>query len=187
MVVNGMSPSRRNSPFANSGIAVEIREQDLKQYSEHGVMAGLKFQEEYEKLAYVNGGDGFTAPAQRLSDFVSGKFSQNLPKTSYIPGVQSSDMTKWMPEIISNNLRKGFTHFNRKMVGYLTNEAVILGVESRTSSPVRVPRYKDTFEHTMIKGLFPCGEGAGYAGGIVSAAVDGELCANAVYSVLKKS
>ena len=187
MVVNGMSPSRRNSPYANSGIAVEIKEQDLKQYSEHGVMAGLKFQEEYEKLAYVNGGDGFTAPAQRLSDFVSGKFSQNLPKTSYIPGVQSSDMTKWMPEIISNNLRKGFTHFNRKMVGYLTNEAVILGVESRTSSPVRVPRYKDTFEHTMIKGLFPCGEGAGYAGGIVSAAVDGELCANAVYSVLKKS
>ncbi len=187
MVVNGMSPSRRNSPYANSGIAVEIREDDLKQYREYGVMAGLKFQEEYERLAYVNGGRGFTAPTQRLADFVSGKFSQNLPDTSYIPGVESSDMTKWMPSIISDNLRKGFAGFNRKMFGYLTNEAVILGVESRTSSPVRIPRDKELFEHVRIKGLFPCGEGAGYAGGIVSAAVDGELCANAVYSVLKKS
>jgi len=178
-VVNGMSSSNRNTAFANSGMAVEIRNQDLKEYEQYGELAGLHFQEELEARAFVEGGKNLTAPAQRMADFVNDKMSTSLPKTSYHPGVVSSAMHKWLPEHIRFRLQEGFKAFGRKSKGFLTNEAVILGVESRTSSPVRIPRERDTFQHIRIVGLFPCGEGAGYAGGIVSAAMDGEQCAEA--------
>ena len=177
VVVNGMSPSERNSRFANSGIVVETRIEDTAAYSKYGVLAGLHMQMELEKLAFENGGNGVVSPAQRLADFVQGKFSQDLPKTSYHPGVQSSSMHHWLPEFFSKRLQEGFKAFNGKMRGFVTNEALILGVESRTSSPVRIPRDSNTFQHPQVEGLFPCAEGAGYAGGIVSAAIDGEKVA----------
>jgi uncharacterized protein len=130
-----------------------------------------------EKLAFENGGSGVVSPAQRLADFVQGKFSQDLPKTSYHPGVQSSAMHHWLPDFFTRRLQEGFKAFNGKMRGFVTNEALILGVESRTSSPVRIPRDSNTFQHPQVEGLFPCAEGAGYAGGIVSAAIDGEKVA----------
>jgi len=179
-VVNGMSSSNRNTAFANSGMAVEIRTEDLKKYSEYGNLAGLKFQEDLEEQAFLEGGENLTAPAQRMVDFVENKKSDSLPKTSYHPGVVSSEMHKWLPEHIRYRLQEGFKAFGKKSNGYLTNKAVILGVESRTSSPVRIPRDRESLQHISIEGLFPCGEGAGYAGGIVSAAIDGEQCANAV-------
>ena len=178
-VVNGMSSSNRNTAFANSGMAVEIRTQDLKEYQQYGALAGLYFQEELEERAFVEGGENLTAPAQRMKDFVNGKRSSSLPKTSYQPGIVSSPMHKWLPEHIRFRLQEGFKMFGQKSKGFLTNEAVILGVESRTSSPVRIPRERESFQHIRIQGLFPCGEGAGYAGGIVSAAMDGEQCADA--------
>ncbi|MDE5418876.1 FAD-dependent monooxygenase [Labilibaculum sp. DW002] len=178
-VVNGMSSSNRNTAFANSGMAVEIRTQDLKEYKQYGALAGLHFQEELEEKAFVEGGENLTAPAQRMEDFVNGKMSTSLPKTSYHPGIVSSAMHIWLPESIRIRLQEGFKAFGKKSRGFLTNEAVILGVESRTSSPVRIPRERDTYQHVRIAGLFPCGEGAGYAGGIVSAAMDGEQCAEA--------
>ncbi len=177
VVVNGMSPSERNSMFANSGIVVEIRAEDTVKYAKHGVLAGLYMQMELEKLAFEHGGNGVVSPAQRLADFVQGKFSKDLPKTSYHPGVQSSALHQWLPEFFSKRLQEGFKSFNGKMRGFVTNEALILGVESRTSSPVRIPRDISTFQHPQVKGLFPCAEGAGYAGGIVSAAIDGERVA----------
>ena len=178
-VVNGMSSSNRNTAFANSGMAVEIRIHDLKSYQQYGSLAGLHFQEELEERAFVEGGGNLTAPAQRMNDFVNGCKSSSLPKTSYQPGVVSSPMHEWLPEHIKFRLQEGFKAFGRKSNGFLTNEAVILGVESRTSSPVRIPRERESFQHIRIEGLFPCGEGAGYAGGIVSAAMDGERCAEA--------
>ncbi len=180
IVVNGMSPSGRDNKFANSGMVVEIRTEDLDAYKEYGVLAGLQFQKEYEQMAYRNGGVGQTAPAQRMLDFVKGRVSNNLPQTSYQPGIISSPMHMWLPEHIGKRLQKGFTIFGKKMPGYLTNEAVIIGVESRTSSPLRIPREKDSLQHPQIQGLFPCGEGAGYAGGIVSAAVDGQRVAEMI-------
>lgn len=180
MVVNGMSPAKRDSKFANSGMVVEITDEDLKEYKKYGVLAGMKYQENFEKQAFTNGGKGMVAPAQRLVDFVNGKISENLPDTSYHPGIISSPLHHWMPENITKRLQKGFKLFNNKMRGYFTNEAVIIGVESRTSSPVRIPRNRETFEHITVKGLYPCGEGAGYAGGIVSAAIDGERVAEAI-------
>ncbi len=179
-VVNGMSPSHRNSPFANAAIVVEIRPEDLKDYEQFGALAGLKFQEEYEKLSYQNGGGMAVAPAQRLLDFVNGRSSASLPETSYLPGIVPSDMHKWMPKFIRERLQLGFREFDKKMRGYLTNDAVIIGVESRTSSPVRIPRDPETMQHVQIKGLYPCGEGAGYAGGITSSAMDGILCAERI-------
>ncbi len=179
-VVNGMSPSHRNSPFANSGMVVELRTEDFKAFAQWGDLAGLKFQQQIEKLAFQNGGQGQVAPAQRLADFVNGRISADLPPTSYIPGVVSSPIHFWLPEIISDRLRQGFKLFGNQMKGYLTNEAIVLGVESRTSSPVKIPRDDDTLQHPQLKGLFPCGEGSGYAGGIVSSAMDGEKCAEAV-------
>ncbi len=179
VVVNGMSPSSRNSKYANSGMVVEIRMEDLKAYSEHGVLAGLRFQQELEKMAWQNGGETQTAPAQRLVDFVSGKTSDSLPESSYQPGMTSSPLHEWLPEHIGPRLQEGFKVFGKKLRGYLTNDAVILGVESRTSSPIKVPRDFETFQHVEISGLYPCGEGAGYAGGIVSSAMDGEKCAEA--------
>jgi len=180
VVVNGMSPSSRNSKFANSGMVVEITEEDTLQYKEFGVLAGLKYQENFENLAFLNGGNGQTAPAQRLHDFVNSKLSPDLPKTSYHPGIISSPMHFWMPENIAKRLQEGFKVFGKKMRGYLTNEAVILGVESRSSSPIRIPRDKEMLNHPEIENLYPSGEGAGFAGGIVSAAVDGERCAEKI-------
>jgi uncharacterized FAD-dependent dehydrogenase len=180
VVVNGMSPSRRDSKYANSGMVVEIRTEDLEQYKEYGVLAGLQFQKEYEQMAFRNGGLGQVAPAQRMMDFVKGKVSNGLPDTSYQPGIISSPMHMWLPEHIGKRLQEGFKVFGKKMQGYLTNDAVIIGVESRTSSPLRIPREKENLQHPEISGLYPCGEGAGYAGGIVSAAVDGQRVAEAI-------
>lgn len=187
-VVNGMSPSRRNSPFANSGIVVEIRPEDIlnmKEYRKYGVLAGLKYQQNYEQLSFQNGGGFAIAPAQRLLDFVRGKQSATLPKTSYVPGLTSSAIHEWQPSFIRERLQIGFQDFDKKMRGFLTNEAIIVGVESRTSSPIRIPRDNETLEHINIKGLYPCGEGAGYAGGITSSAVDGEKCAEKIAEWLK--
>ncbi|MEM6722024.1 MAG: FAD-dependent protein [Bacteroidota bacterium] len=179
VVVNGMSPSRRNNKFANSGIVVEINaEKDLYKYEEHGVLKGLEFQKDLERLAFTAGGRSQVAPAQRLTDFVEGKFSNDLNPTSYQPGLKSSPLHSLLPKAIGGRLRKGFAAFGQKMNGYYTDQANIVGVESRTSSPVNIPR-KENLEHPEIVGLFPCGEGGGYAGGIVSAAMDGERCAEA--------
>ena len=179
VVVNGMSPSRRDSQFANSGIVVAINENDFKEFSEHGPLAGMYFQQQIEQRACLAAGGNQTAPAQRLIDFVEKKTSSSLLETSYQPGLKSIDMRDVLPSFISEALRQGFKSFGSKMKGYLTNDAQIVGVESRTSSPVRIPRDKETLEHPQIKMLFPCGEGAGFAGGIVSAAMDGERCAEA--------
>ena len=184
VVVNGMSPSRRNNKFANSGIVVELDiEQDFKKYEDFGALKGLEFQKDLEKIAFFAGGRTQTAPAQRLVDFVDGKLSPVLNETSYQPGLKSAPLHSLLPKIIGSRLRKGFAAFGKKMHGYYTNEANIIGVESRTSSPVNIPR-KDSLEHTEIEGLFPCGEGGGYAGGIVSAAMDGERCAEAAIAKL---
>ncbi len=181
IVVNGMSPSLRNSKWANSGIVVEVKLEDLERLSIHGPLAGLHFQQQMEQLAYHNrDGSNVTAPAQRLDDFVAGRASSKLPICSYNPGVTPSSLNSWMPEWIVKRLQEGFKQFDRKMRGFITSEALVVGVESRTSSPVRIPRGSETLEHITLKGLFPSGEGAGYAGGIVSSAVDGERSAEAV-------
>ncbi len=177
IVVNGMSPSKRNSKYANSGIVVSVEKEDLAAYQKHGALAALRLQQDVERLAWEAGGKCQSAPAQRMTDFVNGKFSASLPDTSYQPGVKSTQLTEILPSFIANRLKIGFKDFGNKMKGYLTNEAIILGVESRTSSPVRIPRDKESLQHPMVKGLYPCGEGAGYAGGIISAAIDGERCA----------
>jgi uncharacterized protein len=177
VVVNGMSPSKRDSRFANSGIVVAIEAEDLLPYQKNGPLAGLAFQRELEQRACFLAGGTQTAPAQRLMDFLSNKTSSDLPVTSYIPGLKSVPLIEVLKENFSNRLKQGFKIFGEKMKGYLTNEAVLVGVESRTSSPVRIPRDKETLEHVQIKRLYPCAEGAGYAGGIISAAMDGEACA----------
>ncbi|MBX3163961.1 MAG: FAD-binding protein [Bacteroidetes bacterium] len=177
IVTNGWSPSKRNNPYANSGIVVGLELRDFEPYKKFGALAGLQFQKELEKNAWVFGGKTQTAPAQRLQDFVNGKQSATLPKCSYMPGLKSVEMQQVLGKLIGTSLKEGFKAFGGKMRGYLTNEAVIVGVESRTSTPVRIPRDKETLQHPQLKNLFPCGEGAGYAGGIVSAAMDGERCA----------
>jgi len=177
MVVNGMSPTARNSPYANSGIVVELRMEDLPEYEKYKELAGLIYQEKLENMAKLNGGFKQSAPAQRLADFVKGKLSPNLPLTSYFPGLTTSPLHFWLPENIGERLRKAFKLFDAKMHGFVTNEAIVVGVESRTSSPIRIPRNDQTLEHVQIKGLYPCGEGAGYAGGIMSSAIDGINCA----------
>ena len=179
VVVNGMSPSKRNNLFANSGIVVEINvEEDIPKYEKYGVLKGLEYQKDLERLAFTAGGRSQTAPAQRLTDFVEGNLSPDLNPTSYQPGLRSAPLHSLLPRLIGSRLRTGFTAFGKKMKGYYTSEANIVGVESRTSSPVTIPR-NSQLEHPEIKGLFPCGEGGGYAGGIVSAAMDGERCAEA--------
>jgi len=185
MVVNGMSPSHRNTKWANSAIVVEIRLDDIDYNSIADTLNGLNFQGNYEKLAFENGGEGQIAPAQRMVDFATNKISNTLPDSSFRPGLHSSPMHEWIPENIKTRLQQGLKSFNNKMIGYFTNEAVIIGVESRTSSPIRIPRNRDTFMHPQIKGLFPAGEGAGYAGGIVSSAVDGQNCASGITEFLK--
>ncbi|TGV02454.1 NAD(P)/FAD-dependent oxidoreductase [Flavivirga rizhaonensis] len=179
VVVNGMSPSKRNNLYANSGIVVEINaEADLNKYEKFGVLKGLEYQKNLEKLAYTAGGRSQVAPAQRLTDFVEGKLSEDLNPTSYQPGLKSASLHSLLPKLIGSRLRKGFQAFGQKMKGYYTSEANIVGVESRTSSPVCIPR-NEQLEHPEVSNLFPCGEGGGYAGGIVSAAMDGERCAEA--------
>lgn len=172
-VVNGMSASHRNSPFANSGMVVEIRPEDLPTHGIHANLAGLAFQQHLERLAFAHGGMYSIAPAQRLRDFVEGKASKTLPTCSYLPGTVSSRLDQWLPEHIGKRLQQGFRDFDRKYRGFLTNEAVILGVESRSSSAVRIPRDPDTLQSISTPYLYPCGEGAGYAGGITSSALDG--------------
>lgn len=184
IVVNGMSASKRNSPFANSGIVVEVRPEDIpEEFKQYGSLAGLKFQQYLENLAFKNnGGLGQVAPAQRLLDFVKGRLSADLPECSYLPGLISSPLHFWLPEFISSRLREGFKKFDQKMHGYLTNEAVVVGVETRSSSAVRIPRDYETGQHVDIHGLYPAGEGSGYSGGITSSAIDGE---NAAISVAR--
>ncbi|MDO7172964.1 NAD(P)/FAD-dependent oxidoreductase [Mariniflexile sp. AS56] len=179
VVVNGMSPSKRNNLFANSGIVVEIDvNRDLPKYEHFGALKGLEYQKNLERMAFTAGGRSQVAPAQRLTDFVEGRLSTDLNPTSYQPGLNSAPLHSLLPKLIGSRLRKGFESFGQKMKGYYTAEANIIGVESRTSSPVSIPRNND-LEHPQIEGLFPCGEGGGYAGGIVSAAMDGERCAEA--------
>jgi uncharacterized FAD-dependent dehydrogenase len=178
LVVNGWSPSRRNNPFANSGIVVSIGEKDMQPFCEHGPLAGLVYQQSVEKKAFEWGGGKFVAPAQRMTDFAGGRVSADLPACSYLPGLRSVPLQEVLPPFVYEHLRKGVRAFGEKMRGYFTHEAVVVATESRTSSPVRIPRDPDKLHHPQIKNLFPCGEGAGYAGGIVSAAMDGERVAD---------
>lgn len=187
VVTNGWSPSKRNNPYANSGIVTEIKLTDLKEDPIKNPLAALNFQKELEYSAWLSGGKTQTAPAQRLMDFLNQRISSDLPNCSYQPGVKAMPMEVVLGPLIGKALKQGFKGFGEKMRPYLTNEAVIVGVESRTSTPVRIPRNNDTLEHLHLKGLYPCGEGAGYAGGIVSAAIDGERCAEmAIDSYQKK-
>ncbi len=182
IVVNGMSPSRRNSRFANSGIVVAIDDEDMAPFNAYEELAGVAFQQRVEADAFIAGGSTQQAPAQRMVDFVKKKVSADLPGTSYQPGLTSVDLSEVLPVQVTQRLKEAFNDFGRTMKGYLTNEAVLVGVESRTSSPVRIPRDPDTLEHTGVRRLFPSGEGAGYAGGIASSAMDGERCAEMIYA-----
>lgn len=186
IVTNGWSPSKRNNPFANSGIVVEIKEEDLKDFSQFGPLAGMYFQQAIEQAACTAAGGTQKAPAQRMVDFCNRKTSYSLGLSSYKPGIESLDLSEILPEAVGSRLRKAFPIFGQKMRGYYTNEAILHAVESRTSTPVRIPRHIETLQHEQIVGLFPCGEGAGYAGGIVSAAMDGQKCAEAVAQFLNK-
>lgn len=177
VVVNGWSPSKRNNPFANSGMVVSVGAADFKKFSKHGPLAGMMYQSEVEQKCYEAGGKTLAAPAQRLTDFCDQKGSSTLPETSYIPGVVPVRISEVLPKEVSDALRTGLKDFGKKMKGYYTSEAVLVATESRTSSPVRIPRDKETLMHPQLPGLFPCAEGAGYAGGIISAAMDGERCA----------
>ena len=195
IVVNGMSPASRGTAWSNSGMVVEVRPEDLDGGSgiadsgDHPQLKVMRFQEELERLCWQQGNMRQTAPAQKMADFVNGKLSYDLPKSSYAPGLISSPLHFWMPKMISKRLQEGFKVFGRQAHGFLTNEAVLIAVETRTSSPVRIVRDRESLQHIRIQGLFPCGEGAGYAGGIVSAGVDGERCAEmaALYISGKKS
>lgn len=199
LVVNGWSPSKRNNPYANSGIVVQVQNhdlQDLKDFEEinevprnflNSPLGMMYFQQYVERKAYTAGGGKFVAPAQRLIDFCQDKVSSSLPACSYLPGVSSISLSEVLPPWIHKNLQQAFREFGKKMKGYFTNEAIIVATESRTSSPVRIPRDPETLQHIQIKNLYPCGEGAGYAGGIVSAAMDGERVANKISALLNKS
>ncbi|MES2830274.1 MAG: NAD(P)/FAD-dependent oxidoreductase [Bacteroidota bacterium] len=180
IVVNGWSPSKRNNPFANSGTVVQITLDDVKG---DDPLRMMNFQAEVEKTAFKYGGGNLVAPGQRMIDFVEGRFSNDLPKNSYLPGTKSAMLKEILPDFVASALKDALPFFGKKMKGYFTNEAILVGVESRSSSPVRIPRDKETYQHPQIKGLFPCAEGAGYAGGIVSAAIDGINCANAVLKI----
>jgi uncharacterized FAD-dependent dehydrogenase len=172
-VVNGMSTARRHTAFANSGIVVETRVEDTGEFAQYGVLAGLRFRQHIEMLAAQNGRPDQVAPAQRTIDFVKGRISANLPACSYLPGVVSSSLHSWLPAQISRRLQEAFKVFDRKMQGFLSSESAIVGVESRSSTPVRIPRDIATMQHPQLPGLYPCGEGSGYAGGITSSAIDG--------------
>ncbi len=198
IVVNGMSNSLRNSPWSNSGMVVELHTADLDDPSllqlppvpgldpQGGPLRMLEFQERLEYTAWLQGNMRQTAPAQRMAHFVNGKGSYDLPSTSYTPGLISTPIHFWMPRFISSRLQQAFKHFGKISHGFLTNEAILIGVETRTSAPVRIPRQQQTLQHIRLRGLFPCGEGAGYAGGIVSAAIDGERCAEMLAEYVEK-
>jgi len=173
LVLNGMSLSRRDSPFANSGVVVAVEQEDLTGYTKHGALAGMMYQADVERAAFMAGGNLQQAPAQRITDFLENKLSTTLPETSYKPGMTSALLGEVLPKAIANRLRDGIKQFGKSMRGYVQEEAVMLGVETRTSSPVRIPRDHETLQHVEIENFYPCGEGAGYAGGIVSAAMDG--------------
>ncbi|MCL6462043.1 MAG: FAD-binding protein [Flavobacterium micromati] len=185
VVTNGWSPSKRDQATANSGIVIELKLEDFKPYAKFGALAGMEFQKSIEQKAWDLAGQTQKAPAQRMIDFTQKRVSSEIPKTSYVPGTTSIEMGQVFPEYLTQILREGFTEFGKSMRGYLTNEAIIHAPESRTSSPVRIPRDLYTYEHLQIKGLYPCGEGAGYAGGIISAAIDGEKCALMIAEALK--
>jgi hypothetical protein len=197
LVVNGMSNSLRNSPWSNSGMVVELHVEDLKDRSlmelppvpgidaKGGALAMMELQERLEYTAWMQGNRQQTAPAQRMAHFVNGKGSYDLPKSSYTPGLISTPMHFWLPDFVSKRLQQGFRNFGKACHGFLTNEAVMIGAETRTSAPVRILRDRETLQHVRLQGLFPCGEGAGYAGGIVSAGVDGERCAEMLAEYLK--
>jgi uncharacterized protein len=174
MVVNGMSPSGRNTQWANSGLVVELQLADTGAIEPRNAMKNLEYQIAFEQLAFNHGGQGQIAPAQRVTDFLNRKLSANLPQSSFRPGLQSSELHQWMPDFISTRLAEGLKAFDQKMKGFITADALLIGVESRTSSPLRIPRDAQTWMHPQIKGLFPCGEGSGYAGGIASSAIDGQ-------------
>lgn len=180
VVTNGWSPSKRNNPYANSGIVVGLELMDFEPYKKFGALSGLQLQREIEHKAWQLGGKTQTAPAQNLQDFVNNKVSSKLIDCSYQPGTQSVQMNDVLGKMIGTTLQQGFKAFNNKMRGFVSNDAIIVGVESRTSTPVRIPRDKFTLQHTQLKNLYPCAEGAGYAGGIVSAAMDGVNCVNAI-------
>ena len=186
VVTNGWSPSKRDQATANSGIVIELTMEDFKPYARFGALAGLEFQKAIEQKAWHLGGETQKVPAQRMVDFTQKKVSTSIPKTSYVPGTTSIEMGEVFPNFLSQILREGFTEFGKSRKGYLTNDAILHAPESRTSSPVRIPRNPETLEHLQIKGLYPCGEGAGYAGGIISAAIDGEKCAEMIKLSLKK-
>lgn len=176
IVVNGWSPSKRNNPFANSGTVVQINLEDVPGNDDDPFKL-LRFQQQVEQTAFAVGGGNLVAPGQRMVDFVEGRISTDIPKNSYLPGVASSNLKEVLPLWIHNRLQKALPAFGRKMKGYYTNEALLVGVESRTSSPIKIPRDRETLQHPQVTGLYPCGEGAGYAGGIISAAIDGINCA----------
>jgi uncharacterized FAD-dependent dehydrogenase len=180
IVVNGWSPSKRNNPFANSGLVASVHPNDFEKYNSAGPLAALKYQEQVEQLAFEKGKGNLKAPAQRLIDFTRRKISTDLPECSYLPGVTSADLYAVLPNEISAAIKGALNYFGKKMKPYYTNEAILVATESRTSSPVRIPRDEINLQHPQVKGLFPCGEGAGYAGGIVSAAMDGERCAEVI-------
>ena len=184
VVTNGWSPSKRDQATANSGIVIELKLEDFQPFEKYGALAGLEFQKSIEQKAWHLGGESQKVPAQRMVDFTKNQVSSEIPKTSYVPGTTSVEMGAVFPGFLSQILREGFTEFGKSIKGYLTNEAILHAPESRTSSPVRIPRDSISFEHLQIKGLYPCGEGAGYAGGIISAAIDGEKCAVKVFESL---
>jgi uncharacterized FAD-dependent dehydrogenase len=185
VVTNGWSPSKRDQATANSGIVIELKPEDFKPYAKFGALAGMEFQKSIEQKAWHLAGGTQKVPAQRMIDFTQSKVSSSIPKTSYVPGTTSVELGEVFPGFLTQILRQGFLDFGKSMKGYLTNEAILHAPESRTSSPVRIPRDAETLEHLQIKGLYPCGEGAGYAGGIISAAIDGEKCALKIAEVLK--
>ncbi|MCB9426179.1 MAG: FAD-dependent oxidoreductase [Flavobacteriales bacterium] len=187
VVTNGWSPSKRDQATANSGIVVELKMEDFEPYKKFGALAGLEFQKQIEKQAWLLAGQSQRVPAQRMVDFSNHVASTTIPKTSYVPGTTSIELGEVFPRFLSDTLRQGFVEFGKSMKGYFTNEAILHAPESRTSSPVRIPRNNETLEHVTIAGLYPCGEGAGYAGGIISAAIDGEKCAQKIYQNIKNN
>lgn len=184
IVVNGMSPSHRNTAWSNSGMVVELRPEDINDLDDTPLKM-MRYQADLERLCWMQGNYKQTAPAQRMADFVNGRLGSYLPESSYAPGLIPSPLHFWMPDLIASRLRDGFRYFGKQSHGFLTNEAIVIGVETRTSSPVRILRDNDSLQHVRVQGLFPCGEGAGYAGGIVSAAIDGERCAEAVIKYIE--
>lgn len=180
IVVNGWSPSKRNGKFANSGLVVSVDENDWKDWQHKGNLSALYFQKEVETKAYTAGGGNLVAPAQKIKDFIRNKVSSTLPECSYIPGISSANLHDILPIKVRKSLQEGLIHFSKKIKGFDSEEGIMLATESRTSSPIRIPRDKETLEHIEISGLYPCGEGAGYAGGIVSAAIDGIRCAKEI-------